>query len=214
MAYTGIVRMSGEDSCTQAKEALDKQIYITQSGKNLSFAVEVCDVPMGYVSSVGFIATLALVHALEDLGKKQVHIFWPYTVLVEDKVFAKLSISAAYKTGVVAIVSLELMEAVEDKTLIAICNTIAEELSLWNEQVENKVIKAGPVSGCLSEIFDYTLLLGEEVLLETAEGRAVGVGTFGGLDVWGRACIIGADGKETDYSWEQVRMKSLSDYLG
>ena len=59
----------------------------------------------------------------------------------------------------------------------------------------------------LSEYFDLVALMGKPAEAVYPNGNVMARGTFAGVDIWGRATLVTADGHEVEFSPEQARIR-------
>ena len=88
----------------------------------------------------------------------------------------------------------------------ALRDHIVARVDAWEAAVRGGRGAAGPLAPILSEYFDHIPLLGHEAEAVLPDGRACARGTFCGLDVWGRAELRLADGREVDFASEQASL--------
>ncbi len=90
----------------------------------------------------------------------------------------------------------------------ALRDHIVARVDAWEAAVRGGRGAAGPLAPILSEYFDHIPLLGHEAEAVLPDGRACARGTFCGLDVWGRAELRLADGREVDFASEQASLRA------
>lgn len=90
----------------------------------------------------------------------------------------------------------------------ALRDHIVARVDAWEAAVRGGRAAAGPLAPILSEYFDHIPLLGHEAEAVLPDGRACARGTFCGLDVWGRAELRLADGREVDFASEQASLRA------
>lgn len=90
----------------------------------------------------------------------------------------------------------------------ALRDHIVARVDAWEAAVRGGRVAAGPLAPILSEYFDHIPLLGHEAEAVLPDGRACARGTFCGLDVWGRAELRLADGREVDFASEQASLRA------
>lgn len=66
---------------------------------------------------------------------------------------------------------------------------------------------AGPVAPVLSNYFDALALMGRSCEVVYPNGRVAAAGTLTAVDVWGRATVRLADGRELVVSPEQASLR-------
>ena len=77
----------------------------------------------------------------------------------------------------------------------------------WEGQVRAGRAKAGPLAPFLPEYFDCCAMLGRRVVALTPAGEEVVRGAFCAVDVWGRATVHADDGRDLEFSAEQVSLR-------
>ncbi len=175
----------------------------TKTGCQLALFKTLHDVPMGYIEGAAFIATLACVHALEK-SISNIKIKWPTSIMHNGNELALISLSAGFKAGLFAVVTIDFTEQLNDDQIDEVVDCVYKELDQWRMDVIDKKILAGPVSQCLSEYFDYIPELGLGTLVQTPEGKLVYAGVFGGLDVWGHAIVVDDNNNEKSFTPGEV----------
>lgn len=90
----------------------------------------------------------------------------------------------------------------------ALRDHIVARVDAWEAAVRGGRGAAGPLAPILSEYFDHIPLLGHEAEAVLPDGRVCARGTFCGLDVWGRAELRLADGREVDFASEQASLRA------
>lgn len=90
----------------------------------------------------------------------------------------------------------------------ALRDHIVARVDAWEAAVRGGRGAAGPLAPILSEYFDHIPLLGHEAEAVLPDGRACARGTFCGLDVWGRAELRLADGREVDFASERASLRA------
>lgn len=103
-------------------------------------------------------------------------------------------------------VDLESIAAVLRDRIVGACDE-------WSRAVGAGRALAGPLAPVLDEYADALALLGHPVVVLDHEGRAVDVGTFAGIDCWGRATVCTADGGQREFSAEQASLKPADENL-
>ena len=87
-------------------------------------------------------------------------------------------------------------------------DAIVARVDAWDEAVAAGRGAAGPLAPVLSEYFDRVPLLGHEAEAVLPDGRVCARGAFCGLDVWGRATLRLADGRELEFASEQASLRA------
>ena len=174
-------------------------VKITNNGCELAIFKALSEIPMGYIEGAAFVATLACVHALQK-SIDSIEIKWPTTIMHQKSELAQVSVSAGFKNGLFAVITVEFVQKITEDQIDLLVTTVVDELEKWREDVVAKKILAGPVSQCLSEYFDYIPELGHETLVQNPDGKLVFAGTFAGLDVWGHALVVDENNNERSYA--------------
>ena len=207
--------LDNENTSEVAKEAAYSGVeagtcYLVNTDEGFELSVVVRpDVPMGFMEGIGFVATMACVHGFEKQSFRDLKVFWPFTIMKDLMNFARVECRAGYADGMFAVVTVYCNQEYNEYIGRALIKEILKDVASWEEDIKAKKINAGPAAGVISEYFDYTHLLGENVAIASDAGRIVCAGTFGGLDVWGRACIVLEDGSEVDFSHRQGNVIEL-----
>lgn len=89
----------------------------------------------------------------------------------------------------------------------AIRNQVVARVDAWAAEVAAGHAQAGPLAPVLSEYFDAIPMLGCEVRGVLPDGQTFVRGTFAGIDAWGKATIVTADGAEVAISAEQASLR-------
>jgi BirA family biotin operon repressor/biotin-[acetyl-CoA-carboxylase] ligase len=79
----------------------------------------------------------------------------------------------------------------------------------WAAQVGAGRAAAGPLAPVLDEYFDAVPLLCHPVAAFGPAGDRLCEGVFAGIDVWGRATVHLADGRDVEYAAEQASLRPL-----
>ena len=95
-----------------------------------------------------------------------------------------------------------------DELAEALRRGIMARVGAWSAAYAEGRAAAGPLAPILSEYFDEILLLGHEAEAVLPDGRVCARGEFVGLDVWGRATLRLADGRELDFASEQASLRA------
>ena len=86
---------------------------------------------------------------------------------------------------------------------------IVEAVDAWAAALGGGRAAAGPLAPVLDEYADSLAMLGEPVAVLDPAGVTVDVGTFAGIDCWGRATVRAADGRELEFSAEQASLRPI-----
>ncbi|WP_307738904.1 biotin--[acetyl-CoA-carboxylase] ligase [uncultured Parolsenella sp.] len=95
-----------------------------------------------------------------------------------------------------------------DELAEALRRGIVARVDAWSAAYAEGRAAAGPLAPILSEYFDEIPLLGHEAEAVLPDGRVCARGEFAGLDVWGRATLRLADGRELDFASEQASLRA------
>ena len=89
----------------------------------------------------------------------------------------------------------------------AVCSAVALRVDAWAADVSAGRGAAGPVAPVLSDYFDALALMGRSCEVVYPNGRVATAGTLTAVDVWGRATVRLADGRELVVSPEQASLR-------
>lgn len=79
----------------------------------------------------------------------------------------------------------------------------------WVAAVRAGRAQAGPLAPVLDEYFDACAMLGHQVAALAPDGRELVRGSFSAVDVWGRATVHAADGRDVELTSEQASLRQL-----
>lgn len=191
--------------------------------KNLEFAVILRpDISMQQITGVPYVAAYGLVKNLKG-SISNIGIAWPYGIVVKDAPFGVVQTRAGYADGmfVVCGISFDLrcLDAKglsEAETLLAakvlepaaLAKAIVSAVDVWASDSRAGRAAAGPLAPILSDYFDVIPLIGHKVDVVYSNGNVAYTARFGGVDVWGRAILVGADDKETVITPEQASIRA------
>lgn len=179
-------------------------------------------VRMGDFHALPFVAAMGIVDAFRAQGKAdEVGIRWPGDIVCGAPAFenelAKITVNAgAGEGGMFAMASVAVDEASVrslgfEGPLVEIAQgmagAVAERVDVWAESLAGKQV-AGPLAPVLAEYFDMVPALGHRVAALSPNGHALAIGTFAGIDVWGRATIKTAV-NEQEFASEVARIRTL-----
>lgn len=88
-----------------------------------------------------------------------------------------------------------------------VCTSIVSRVDAWAADVSVGRGAAGPVAPVLSDYFDALALMGRSCEVVYPNGRVAAAGTLTAVDVWGRATVRLADGRELVVSPEQASLR-------
>ena len=158
-------------------------------------------VPMPYATAVAPLAALAVCEQLGDGAQ----ILWPSSVMLDGAVVARIAAKAGYDEGIFVRLSIALTDSQADRTAIA--DAIQARFDAWEQAVCAGRAAAGPFGPFAGEYFDRMAGLGGTVDLLFPNGNLYCKATLEGIDVWGRICVETDDGRDVEYSPEQVSMR-------
>ena len=170
------------------------------------------DVPMGFIQGAAFVATLAAYNALKAAGQEDLGIWWPYAVVSHVKnLVAFVDCSAGFGDSMFTVANVH-VNLPYNKTLAEnIRNQVVGELTSWKSSFAGDAPKAGPLTDVLNEYYDANILISKEVLAEGPGGRALAIGEFCGLDIWGKASLKDEHDRILEFSPENAIMKLLEE---
>lgn len=96
-----------------------------------------------------------------------------------------------------------------DELARAIRDHVVARCDAWAADVNAGRAVAGPLAPILSDYFDALPLIGHDVRVVYPNGNVMGLGTFLGVDVWGRADVRMGSGKEVTLSSEQASLRAI-----
>ena len=99
--------------------------------------------------------------------------------------------------------------APEMRTLaVALRDAMVARVDAWAARMASMPVGMGPMAPVLNEYFDMVPMLGHQVAVLGPNGRAIDTGTFGGLDIWGRAVVVTPTGEQT-FPAEAVSLRQI-----
>lgn len=154
-------------------------------------------IPMGFIDGVPFVAALG---AAEALGAK---VAWPHAVVGEGgEVLVTVRARAGYDDqGLYAAVELSGPGADE-----AAADGAASRVEAWGEAVAAGS-KAGPLAAILNDYFDACALMGKPAEVVRRDGSVACKGYLAGMDIWGKATVKLADGREVEVAPNQAAIR-------
>jgi len=166
-------------------------------------------VPMGAYHGLGYVCTLGAVEALRDAGM-DVGIGWPFSVVSAEtgETLARVKTSAGYDEGMFAKVEV-VAEGAFDADEDLLVAGVSGRVDCWAADVAAGRAKASPLAPVLSDYFDLVPLLGHRAEAVYPNGNVMAYGTFAGLDIWGRAILVGGGGRELSFAPEQASVRPL-----
>lgn len=160
-------------------------------------------VPMGHVTGVPFVVALAVAGAL---GAR---VAWPHEVVGTDAgPIASVRARAGYDDEGIYVTCDIVPRGEKDLDAEALSCAVREAVDAWASSVAAGRAAAGPLAPVLSDYFDALASMGEDVEVLRA-GRAVARGTLVAVDVWGRATVRLADGRELELAPEQAELRRI-----
>lgn len=155
-------------------------------------------VPMGFFTGVPFVAALG---AAESAGAR---VAWPHEVVDEAGAsLARVNARAGYdEEGVYATIELDGPAASD-----ALVDAAAARVEAWGDAVCAGQAAAGPLAPILNDYFDACALVDRPVEVVRRDGVVVTRGLLVGLDVWGRATVRDALGREVELAPEQASLR-------
>ncbi len=90
----------------------------------------------------------------------------------------------------------------------ALRDAMVARVDAWAARMASMPVGMGPMAPILNEYFDMVPMLGHQVAVLGPNGRAIDTGTFGGLDIWGRAVVVTPTGEQT-FPAEAVSLRQI-----
>lgn len=87
-------------------------------------------------------------------------------------------------------------------------DAMVARVDAWAAAMRRYPAGMGPMAPVLSEYFDMVPMLGHQVAVIAPTGHVMDTGTFGGLDVWGRAVVVTPAGEKT-FPSEAVSLREV-----
>ena len=91
---------------------------------------------------------------------------------------------------------------------VALRDAMVTRVDAWAARMASMPVGMGPMAPVLNEYFDMVPMLGHQVAVLGPNGRAIDTGTFGGLDIWGRAVVVTPTGEQT-FPAEAVSLRQI-----
>lgn len=91
---------------------------------------------------------------------------------------------------------------------VALRDAMVARVDAWAARMASMPVGMGPMAPVLNEYFDMVPMLGHQVAVLGPSGRAIDTGTFGGLDIWGRAVVVTPTGEQT-FPAEAVSLRQI-----
>lgn len=189
--------------------------------RNDSLLVEVALRPvvaMGLLDGVPYACALGVLDGLCELGVQGAGVSWPHDLTLADGSQIQLDSHAAYDDlGVSVTASVRLgLDAVAkigfETSAVgeALSRGMTQRVDSWAAAVRATGRSATPLGPILSEYFDAMPLMSKQVYVVGPRGNVVFAGTLAGIDVWGRATVVGSGDVELEISPGQAWLRAAS----
>lgn len=192
---------------------------VAAEGDELELAVVLRpSVPMSHYMGIRPVCALGALDGLRPL-RSDLALAWPGNVVVpgEDGHAAHaactLDVHAGTgEAGMFVVCSANVLlgwfeGASADALTHGVCSAVVSRVDAWAADVAAGRGAAGPVAPVLSDYFDALALMGHETDVVYPNGRVAARGTLAAVDVWGRATVRLADGRELVISPEQASLR-------
>lgn len=175
-------------------------------------------VPMSHYMGILPVCALGALEGLRPL-RDDLALAWPGNVVVPDEdghatqVACALGVRAGTgEGGMFVVCSANVLlgwfeGASADALTHGVCTSIVSRVDAWAADVSAGRGAAGPVAPVLSDYFDALALMGRSCEVVYPNGRVAAAGTLTAVDVWGRATVRLADGRELVVSPEQASLR-------
>lgn len=170
-------------------------------------------VPMGHLMGLRPVCALGALDALREKNPA-VTLAWPGDVVLADgdghvtSELCRLSVHAGTgEAGMFAVCEATCAGLLSEKDTEPLARAICARVDAWAADVRAGRGATGPLAPILSEFFDGLALMGHEASVVYPNGRVAAEGTFTAVDVWGRATVHLADGRELVISPEQASLR-------
>lgn len=158
-------------------------------------------VPMGFVTGAPHVCALAVARSLEA------RVAWPHEVVSADgEPLVGVEARAGYDDEGVFVRCTLSWDAEKNLDAAELERSVGEGFGAWELAYSEGRGSAGPLASVLGDYFDVLLGMGEKVEILRG-GSVVAGGTLAGVDVWGRATVRLADGRELELAPEQARLR-------
>lgn len=156
-------------------------------------------VGMGFYQALPVICSLGISDGVPGSG-----VAWPHGVVsAAGESVAEVRVRGGYdEEGMFADLSADLAPETDVDVVRA---ALIARVDSWAGAI-SRGAAAGPLAPVLSELFDRMPLMGRQVLVTYPNGRPLMRGALCGIDVWGRATVRDASGREAEFAPEQVRI--------
>ena len=172
------------------------------------------EVGMAFLQGVPYVAALGVADALASLGAHGVGLAWPHDVTGPEGLLASVGTTAGYGEGRFVVCRAEL-DGVTPQTAGPLADAVVEHglarVSAWAEAIRRAGGAATPLGPVLDEVFERTPLMGRPVRVVYPNGNLAARGTLAGMDVWGRATVRAASGREVEVAAEQASIEADPD---
>lgn len=170
-------------------------------------------VPMGHLMGLRSVCALGALDALREKSPAAT-LAWPGDVVLADggghatSELCRLNVHAGTgEAGMFAVCEATCAGLLSEKDAEPLARAICARVDAWAADVKAGRGAAGPLAPILSEFFDNLALMGHEAGVVYPNGRVAAEGTFTAVDVWGRATVRLADGRELVISPEQASLR-------
>ena len=158
-------------------------------------------VPMGFVTGAPYVCALAVARSLEA------RVAWPHEVVSADgEPLVGVEARAGYDDEGIFVRCTLSWDAEKNLDAAVLERSVSEGVDAWELAYSEGRGAAGPLASVLGDYFDVLLGMGEEVEILRG-GSVVASGTLAGVDVWGRATVRLADGRELELAPEQAQLR-------
>lgn len=192
---------------------------VAAEGDELELAVVLRpSVPMSHYMGIRPVCALGTLDGLRPL-RSDLALAWPGNVVVPGEgghvahAACTLDVHAGTgEAGMFAVCSANVLlgwfeGASADALTHGVCTSIVSRVDAWAADVSAGRGAAGPVAPVLSDYFDALALMGRSCEVIYPNGRVAAAGTLTAVDVWGRATVRLADGRELVVSPEQASLR-------
>ena len=172
-------------------------------------------VPMSHYMGIRPACALGALDGLRSL-RSDLALAWPGNVVVpgeDGRAACTLDVHAGTgEAGMFVVCSANVLlgwfeGASADALTHGVCSAVVSRVDAWAADVAAGRGAAGPVAPVLSDYFDALALMGHETDVVYPNGRVAARGTLTAVDVWGRATVRLADGRELVISPEQASLR-------
>ncbi|MGN0077070.1 MAG: hypothetical protein ACI38Z_08870 [Parafannyhessea sp.] len=181
------------------------------AGEPLARATVRPDVPMQMYTCLPQVLALGLAKSLGQRGVDDVRVSWPASVSVGGEPALRVDVRAGYDEGMYAACEVAALEGaaglpeLADEAMLAAA--LEDAAGAWETSLRAAHVVAGPLAPLLEEYFDLLDCANREVEVVYPNGRVATRGVLAGMDVWGRAAVRCASGRELNISPEQASIR-------